>query len=112
MKQFEEVSHRYGTPMGRREYGIPTDAAPRSIHLFRVRFVDGDCDDGGAYWGAPIHGVKPLYCARDCARDQDGAYLRFVRASSREEAARELCIPRNLLARPGKREAEAMEAEE
>lgn len=54
--QFSDVSSKYGAPMGRREYGTPTGPA----RLFKVRFVDHDYDDGGAYWG----GGTPLYYLR------------------------------------------------
>jgi hypothetical protein len=48
------------------------------LHLAYVRFVDGDYDLGGAYWGSPAD----LYCAWS----DDEMTMIFVRASSRAEA--------------------------
>lgn len=84
-KQFVNVDCRYGAPMGRRSYGSADDCADRSIHLFRVRFVDDVYDDGGAYWGAG----SPLYCARN----RLDTYRDFTRARSRAEAALLLHLP-------------------
>ena len=78
MKQFKKVSGRYGAPMGRDEYGIQENCLDKSISLFRVH-LDGDYDDGGAYWGG---GGLPLYCARG----ED--FQHFTRARSRWQAAK------------------------
>lgn len=95
MKQFTDVNCKYGAPVGRSEYGNACEVSDKRIHLFRVRLVDGDYDDGGAYWGGG-RGVKPLYCART---GDDCTYRQFVRASSRKEAAQLLGIPENKLMR-------------
>lgn len=76
-KQFEDVHAAYGAPMGRRDYVVVDEAR---VELFRVRFVDGDYDDGGAYWG----GGDPLFCARG-----EGVEY-FIRADSWEEAKEKL----------------------
>lgn len=58
MKPFQApVGSKYGAPMGRHDKIL---GDPVKLHLQRVRFVDGDYDEGGAYWGG---GGKPLYCA-------------------------------------------------
>lgn len=75
-KQFDDVEYRYGAPMGRRH---SAGIEPKRVHVFRVRFVDGDYDDGGAYWG----GGSPLYCVRDC---KGGNVQLFYRAKTRREA--------------------------
>lgn len=75
MKQFPDVNSKYGAPMGRPTYGDPGD---RPMQLFRVKLVDGDYDDGGAYWGGPPS--DPLWCLRG----DDVQY--FVRAKSRWQA--------------------------
>ena len=93
MKQFDDVPGTYGAPMGRAEYGIIENCEDRSIELFRVRLL-GDYDDGGAYWGGGF-GTNPLYCART----RDGKYRQFVRAMTREEAAKVLGIPASKLIR-------------
>lgn len=74
-KQFNDVSSRYGAPMGRPDFVHNKEAV---VHLFRVNFIDGDYDDGGAYWG----GNEPLYCARD----QEGEVQTFIRAGTWGEA--------------------------
>lgn len=86
--------------MGRATYGTAVEVSNGQIYLFRVRLHDG-YDDGGAYWGAAIDGVAPLYCARtgDAAPFDDGTYLQFVRARSRREAAEKLSIPERKLKR-------------
>lgn len=70
----ENVSSRYGAPMGRRD---DTQGEPTNLHLQRIRFVDGDYDEGGAYWGG---GGKPLYCA------WNEEFHVFRRADSRDAA--------------------------
>lgn len=52
-----DVSSKYGAPMGRRNIA---DDPTAEVRMFRVRFVDGDYDTGGAYWGNPAF---PLYAA-------------------------------------------------
>ena len=51
------------------------------MHLQRVRFIDGDYDLGGAYWGG---GGEPLFCA--WAEDIEARV--FVRAKDRALAKR------------------------
>ena len=79
-KQFSDVSSRYGAPMGRRSVGDPGD---KPMNLFRVNMVDGDYDDGGAYWGMG----DPIYCLR--GEGPDEMVERFVRAKSRWQAFEE-----------------------
>ena len=69
MKPFKvNVSSKYGAPMGRR-----SDKVFGKVHLERVPFVDGDYDQGGAYWGGPAN----LWCAWN----EGGAH--YVRAPNR-----------------------------
>jgi hypothetical protein len=82
----EEVGSKYGSPMGR------TSADPYQmkgkLHLRRVPAVDGDYDEGGAYWGS-VGGsrdgaVAPLWCAWG---EVEGELLvSYVRAKDRESA--------------------------
>ncbi len=90
-KQFEDADCSRGAPMGRGSYGDPRTCRPRSVSLFKVN-LQGDYDDGGAYWGGGSD-VKSLYCARS----DDGVYLDFARASSRREAAEAMRIPEEVL---------------
>jgi hypothetical protein len=91
MKQFENVSSRYGAPMGRSESGYLETDEPRFVRLFRVRIDAGGYDDGGAYWGIG----EPIYCAID-----DDGNRQFVRAPSRTRAALALGIPSKALKNP------------
>ena len=82
MSQFEPVFAQYGAPMGRPQYCLDETAL---VTVFKVRPVDGDYDDGGAYWGFG-KGSQPLYCARDV----EGDVQLFVRAPSLASAKLEL----------------------
>ena len=53
----EPVDGRRGAPMGRRSNAI---AEGTRVRLERVRFVDGDYDRGGAYWGGSVE-AGPLF---------------------------------------------------
>lgn len=73
---------RYGADMGRRSDKI-SDLSGRKVRLQRVPACDGgDYDPGGAYWGG-IHS-SPLFCA------WDDEFTVYFRASSREEAKRQI----------------------
>jgi hypothetical protein len=91
-KQFPDVNCTYGSPMGRAEYGIIENCVDRSIRVFKVR-LNGDYDDGGAYWGSNSIG-SILYCATD-----DSDYRHFIRASDRVNAIIKLDIPSDKLIR-------------
>lgn len=63
-RQFDNVSARFGAPLGRDEVVCSAEqqrVADLRYCLFRVEFMDGDYDDGGAYWGS---GGGALYCLR------------------------------------------------
>ena len=68
-----DVGSKFGAPMGR---STIEDNPKATVTLFRVRFVDGDYDCGGAYWG----GGTPIYAAIG----DDFQY--FVRAKTLDEA--------------------------
>lgn len=76
-QQFPDVSAKYGAPMGRANRCGDPEA---EVTLFEVNMVDGDYDDGGAYWGG--FPSKPLFCARS----QDNTVLLFYRAANIELA--------------------------
>ncbi len=69
-KKFENVSSKYGAPMGR--HTGPTISYGGKITLQRVRLNSGGYDNGGAYWGfCPITSTgtatktaKRVFCAR------------------------------------------------
>lgn len=72
-----------GAQMGRRDDVGDPDRVYK-FHLQRVRFVDGDYDTGGAYWGGGL-GVPPLFCAW-CEDEEDGLVRTFLRANNRTDA--------------------------
>ena len=91
-KQFNDVSCKYGAPMGRREDGYLETRVRRFVRLFRVRLDSGGYDDGGAYWGIGT----PLFCAED-----DDGNRQFVRAVSRRQACFLLDLCAQSLKAPG-----------
>ena len=68
-----------GAMMGRPTIVPENTTKPVKLHLHRVRLVDGDYDQGGAYWGGGF-GLDPLFCAFG-----DGVQV-FLRARHRTEA--------------------------
>ena len=83
-----DVSSRFGAPMRRRS-NIPAAFAGRKTYLRRVPMVDGAYDPGGAYWGAAIGSVPPLWCAWTYSDDGD-LIVRYFRARDRASAKEEL----------------------
>lgn len=87
---FPPVSCKYGAPMGRRNVR-PCDLEPvdqpasgfHVCHLAQARQVDGDYDQGGAYWG--LGNGDSIFCAWNRA----GIRL-YVRAKSRGHAIRQI----------------------
>lgn len=91
------VSSPFGAPMGRKsgifhevkdayeiwhEVEVPAEMALK-LHLHRVPFVDGDYDQGGAYWGGGPDSL-PLFCAWDSDGETTGTI--YLRAREREDA--------------------------
>lgn len=87
----DKVRGTYGAPMGRASWGRPKDCQGRSIHLFHVPLDRYGYDSGGAYWGIG----QRLYCAY---AHED--YCDFVRADTREAAAKALELDNTLLISP------------
>lgn len=58
---YENVSSKYGAPMGRHSDLPQNFDFSKPLHMRRVPFVDGDYDPGGAYWG----GGSALWCVWD-----------------------------------------------
>ncbi len=84
------VSSHYGAPMGRRDDNCVL--WPDGRAYLRQLPMSGDYDAGGAYWGASRGST--LYAAM---LDDDGQYLvRYVRASSRKQAAELLDLGDNV----------------
>jgi hypothetical protein len=79
--------HCTGSQMGRPDSLPPASFAGR-LRLVRLRWFDGDYDEGGAYWGCGKGGhiyraIAVLPCKPD---DWDGNCECFVRAGSRQAA--------------------------
>jgi len=51
MRPLPDVSNKYGAPMGRQD-SINDPEAAVEFEIQRLRMVDGDYDEGGAYWGS------------------------------------------------------------
>jgi hypothetical protein len=73
------VDAKYGAPMGRRQ--DPVEEFVEPVCLQKVPMIDGDYDEGGAYWG----GGTPLYCAWD-----DEGHAVYVRAKDSSAAKKKL----------------------
>lgn len=75
-----------GAQMGRSNT-LPVDrqVAPR-LRLYRLRFVDGCYDQGGAYWGAPATVYRALGDNPSPVDASDETIEIFVRGDDRDEA--------------------------
>ena len=77
-------SCRYGAPMG--DSGFQGEVT-KPLHLQRLRFVDGDYDQSGTYWGGG--GPEGMWCAFNQEGDGGAAGMAFriyTRAPSRLQA--------------------------
>lgn len=75
---------QYGASMGRADTLPENPAAPVRLSLVRLRWVDGDYDAGGAYWGH-VAGTW-IYRSLGDADDGDTVAELYVRAGSRDAA--------------------------
>jgi hypothetical protein len=91
--KLENVSSVRGAPMGRQNWLPDDQEEPIRLYLTALKWVDGDYDQGGAYWGNSglYNGTYTrIYCAH--GHDSSGSPVRvFVRAAHRT-AARELVL--------------------
>jgi hypothetical protein len=71
-----------GSAMGRRSV-VPDRTASPKLYLERLKWVDGDYDQGGAYWG---RGGGDIYRAEGEANGVDERYDIYVRALNRDDA--------------------------
>lgn len=89
-----DVNCRFGAPMGRQSRIAVDDPETfdKRIHLVQLRMVDGDYDEGGAYWGAGDRRIGWMYRAYywdpKCESEQQIDY--FLRATGREDAKSKL----------------------
>jgi hypothetical protein len=78
----ESASSRRGAQVGRADV-LPTNLNdPIKLRVEKLRWVDGDYDQFGAYWGGG--GGTDIYCA--WGEDGDHQVLVFVRAATRTDA--------------------------
>ena len=82
LSKLPRASSIYGAAMGRRSTVPANPSAPIRLRLVRLRWYDGDYDEGGAYWGNS--GGTGIYRAHWDDGELTGDY--FVRAASREIA--------------------------
>lgn len=75
------ASSKYGAAMGRLD-SISEPHFPVKFHLVKLRWVSGDYDQGGAYWGNS--GGTSIFHAWGDAEEFEQEM--FVRASTREMA--------------------------
>lgn len=80
---------KHGAPMGRPDVIPDWIANPKAqaptLHLQRLKMVDGDYDEGGAYWGGPCEHGR-MYCAFS-GKDTELIQV-FVRARTVRDAMR------------------------
>ena len=81
MRKLPNVSSPRGAPIGRSNTVTEPDF-PVKFRLERMQLVDGDYDNGGAYWGGYPSG--PMWVAWGMAEDEEQEV--FIRAKNREEA--------------------------
>jgi len=76
------ASSERGAQMGRPN-SLPDDKeAPIKLRMEALKFIDGDYDHGGAYWGYTAG--TAIYCA--WGEDEKNQVRIFVRAKNRNEA--------------------------
>lgn len=80
-----DVSSAAGAPMGRANSIIDTDF-PVAFEFERLRWVDGDYDEGGAYWGYE----NGTHIYRFSGESEEWVEQVFVRAASLEQAKNEV----------------------
>lgn len=80
----------YGAQLGRSNL-LPEDPqAPIQLRLAKLRWVDGDYDAGGVYWGGG-RDSKNMYCGWCNAPEVVRVYVRGNTAPEAREAVREQC---------------------
>jgi len=74
----------YGSDMGR---SSQTQGEPERLHLQKMRWVDGDYDTGGAYWGGACGDhIWAAFSGEES--ENDPSVMVFVRAKHLDEAKR------------------------
>lgn len=93
MRELSEVGSRYGAQMGRENNVVNRDH-PIEFEVARLEWVDGDYDQGGAYWGRTFDDPRTNrgsdYIFRFEGESDDEIEWMFVRAKSLNEAKKEV----------------------
>ena len=84
--QLEDVGSKYGAPMGRRSVLPANLDEPVKLRLVKLRFVGGDYDEGGAYWGSG----DPIYFAKGDVAEV--VVEMYTRAATREKAKEKIRV--------------------
>ncbi len=86
MKSFklEKACNKYGAQMGRRDVLPDNRDAKGRLRLVRLRWVDGDYDFQGAYWGKSDK-TNIYYCFGDLPNEEFTIKI-FIRAENRKQA--------------------------
>jgi hypothetical protein len=82
-RKLPDVSSREGSQMGRRSVPATDKLFPHKMYLVKLKWVDGDYDEGGAYWGNNCNGAS-IYWAY--GEDDQIRFEYFVRAMTRAQA--------------------------
>ncbi len=77
-----DVSSKFGAPMGRTNVLPEDENISCRLHIRELKWVDGDYDEGGAYWGGGMSDA--IFWAHGDAGDV--VVHVFVRAKFREDA--------------------------
>jgi hypothetical protein len=86
-RKLSNVSCKYGAPMGRSNH-IPEDSETAGkLHLEKLKWIDGDYDQGGAYWGRSDVDGDIYWAYGETKTEQIDV---FVRAHNRTEAKEEI----------------------
>lgn len=94
-RKLEKLSCKHGSPMGRANHipeDIETYLLTGKLHLVRLKWVDGDYDEGGAYWGNS--GDYIYWAYGETATEQIDI---FVRATDRNDAKLKLMMENFLI---------------
>lgn len=81
MDKLSEAGSKYGASMGRSDTTVDTDF-PVVFEMVRLEWVDGDYDEGGAYWGH----TKNEYIYRAVGESAEAVEEMFIRGKSSSEA--------------------------
>jgi hypothetical protein len=84
-RALSNVSCKFGAPLGRPNI-IPADRLIGKLYLGKLKWVDWDYDEGGAYWGCTGRGLNMYRATGETATNPIEPVEIFVRALNRKEA--------------------------